>query len=103
MAILISVKYSNYKFNATMSDTFRESYFRGSESSQATTQGDYVNDSYDSVVPELNAAYKALRKWVDTTELEQGKYPVKVWHLEYIGEDYKGVGIVKAKPVYEEA
>jgi hypothetical protein len=50
----------------------------------------------------MNAAYRALRKWVDTTELETGKYPVSRWSLEYIGQDHKGTGIVRAMPIYED-
>mgnify|MGYP001580303474 CR=1 FL=1 len=111
MAIIISVKYSNYRFNATISDTFNTQLFRGRAASCEDSPDDYDIVGYSasqlslvsySYYPQLNASYRALRKWVDTTELEQGKYPVARWALEFIGEDHKGTGIVRAKPIYSE-
>ena len=108
MAIIISTNYSNYRFNAIMSDTFGTSKFRGSAPSseeKPTTLGGktYEIRGHSTAYAELNAAFRALRKWVDSTELEEGKYPVTKWELEYIGEDHKGVGIVRAYPTHEEA
>jgi hypothetical protein len=56
----------------------------------------------DGQICALNAAYKALRKWVDTTELESGRYPVTGWALQYIGEDHRREDIVQARPIYAE-
>ena len=107
MAIIISVKYSNYRFNATMGDTFNTELFRGrAASSEESPDGFDIVGGIRRVsrtsIAELNAAFRALRKWVDTTDLESGKYPVIRWTLEYIGQDHKGTGIVRAKPIYSE-
>ena len=102
MAIIISVKYSNYRFNATMSDTFNAQLFRGQSNSCEDSPSDYDIVGYSTAYAEMNAAYRSLRKWVDTTELETGKYPVSRWSLEYIGQDHKGTGIVRAMPIYED-
>ena len=102
MAIIISVKYSNYRFNATISDTFNTQLFRGRAASSEDSPDGYDIVGHSNSYAELNAAYRALRKWVDTTDLEAGKYPVTRWTLEYIGEDHKGTGIVRAKPLYDE-
>jgi hypothetical protein len=102
MAIIISVKYSNYRYRATMSDTFNTELFRGQSNSCEDSPCDYDIVGYSTAYAELNAAYRALRKWVDTTELESGKYPVIRWSLEYIGQDHKGTGIVRANPIYSE-
>lgn len=108
MAIIISTNYGNYRFNAIMSDTFFTDKFRGSASSseeEPTTIGGKTYDvrGHSTAYAELNAAFRALRKWVDSTELEEGKHPVTKWELEYIGQDHKGVGIVRAYPTYGEA
>ena len=102
MAIIISVKYSNYRFNATMSDTFNTQLFRGRAASSEDSPDGFDIVGYSTAYAELNAAFRALRKWVDTTDLEEGKYPVIRWTLEYVGEDHKGTGIVRAKPIYSE-
>jgi len=102
MAIIISVKYSNYRFNATMSDTFNTQLFRGRAASSEDSPDGFDIVGYSTAYAELNAAFRALRKWVDTTDLESGKYPVIRWALEYVGQDHKGTGIVRAKPIYSE-
>ena len=102
MAIIISVKYSNYRFNATISDTFNAQLFRARAASCEDSPDDYDIVGHSTSYAELNAAYRALRKWVDTTDLEEGRYPVTRWTLEYIGEDHKGTGIVRAKPLYND-
>ena len=102
MAIIISVRYSNYRFNATMSDTFNTQLFRGRAASSEDSPDGYDIVGYSTSYPQLNAAYRALRKWVDTTDLEEGKYPVIRWSLEFIGEDHKGTDIIRAKPIYSE-
>ena len=102
MAIIITVKYSNYRYRATMSDTFNTELFRGQSSSSEDSPCDYDIVGYSTAYADMNAAYRALRKWVDTTELETGKYPVSRWSLEYVGQDHKGMGIVRAMPIYED-
>ena len=116
MAILINVKYhgatdhSGAKYGGTIADTFGERKFRAYSSAYDYSQldgyqiaGDKPREHYtDSQICALNAAYKALRKWVDTTELEAGRYPVTGWTLQYIGEDHRREDIIQARPIYAE-
>lgn len=113
MAILISTRYlgptntKGLRMSATIGDSFNQHKYRAIASYSEPLSDDFKllgrKPKYlsDSQTASLNAAFKALRKWVDTTALESGPYPVTRWGLEWIGETHRGEDIVRAIPFYE--
>lgn len=113
MAILITTRYLGptvslgSRMSATIADSFNENQFRAIAAYSEPLCGDFrvigrnPDHLADSQKTSLNAAFKALRKWVDTTALESGPHPVTRWGLEWIGETHRGEDIVRAIPFYE--